>query len=62
LAGRIWSIEKSNDLIGIRTRDLPTCSILFYLVYEAVGTVATPGPIVPASGDSEHDRGEADGM
>jgi hypothetical protein len=25
-AGRIRSIEKSNDLIGIRTRDLPACS------------------------------------
>jgi hypothetical protein len=25
-AGRIRSIEKSNDLIGNRTRDLPTCS------------------------------------
>jgi hypothetical protein len=24
----IWSIEKSNDLIGTRTRDLPVCSIL----------------------------------
>jgi hypothetical protein len=27
-AGRIRSIEKSNDLIGIRTRDLPACSIV----------------------------------
>jgi hypothetical protein len=27
-AGRITSIEKSNDLIGNRTRDLPACSIL----------------------------------
>jgi hypothetical protein len=26
-AGRIRSIEKSNDLIGTRTRDLPACSI-----------------------------------
>jgi hypothetical protein len=28
VAGRIRSIEKSNDLIGIRTRDLPACSIV----------------------------------
>jgi hypothetical protein len=27
-AGRIWSTEKSNDLIGIRTRDLQACSIM----------------------------------
>jgi hypothetical protein len=27
-AGRIWSIEKSNDLIGNRTHDLPACSIV----------------------------------
>jgi hypothetical protein len=27
-AGRIRSIEKSNDLIGIRSRDLPACSIV----------------------------------
>jgi hypothetical protein len=27
-AGRIRSIEKSNDLIGNRTRDLPACSIV----------------------------------
>jgi hypothetical protein len=27
-AGRIRSIEKSNDLIGNRARDLPTCSIM----------------------------------
>jgi hypothetical protein len=27
-AGRIRSISKSNDLIGIRTRDLPVCSIV----------------------------------
>jgi hypothetical protein len=26
--GRIRSIEKSNDLIEIRTRDLPACSIV----------------------------------
>jgi hypothetical protein len=26
--GRIRSIEKSNDLVGNRTRDLPTCSIV----------------------------------
>jgi hypothetical protein len=26
--GRIMSIEKSNDLIGNRTRDLPACSIV----------------------------------
>jgi hypothetical protein len=28
VAGRIRSIEKSNDLIGIRTHDLPSCSIV----------------------------------
>jgi hypothetical protein len=28
MAGRIRSIEKSNDLIGNRTRDLPACSIV----------------------------------
>jgi hypothetical protein len=28
VAGRIRSIEKSNDLIGNRTRDFPACSIL----------------------------------
>jgi hypothetical protein len=28
VAGRIRSIEKSNDLIGNRTCDLPTCSIV----------------------------------
>jgi hypothetical protein len=27
-AGRIRSIEKFNDLIGIRTHDLPACSIV----------------------------------
>jgi hypothetical protein len=27
-AGRIRSIEKSNDLIRIRSRDLPACSIV----------------------------------
>jgi hypothetical protein len=27
-AGKIRSIEKSNDLIGIRTCDLPACSIV----------------------------------
>jgi hypothetical protein len=27
-AGRIRSIEKSNDLIGIRSRDLAVCSIV----------------------------------
>jgi hypothetical protein len=27
-AGRIRSIEKSNDLIGNRTHDFPTCSIV----------------------------------
>jgi hypothetical protein len=27
-AGRIRSIEKSNNLIGIRTRDVPACSIV----------------------------------
>jgi hypothetical protein len=26
--GRIRSIERSNDLIGIRTRDLPACSVV----------------------------------
>jgi hypothetical protein len=28
VAGRIRSTEKSNDLIGNRTRDLPACSIV----------------------------------
>jgi hypothetical protein len=28
VAGRISSIEKSNDLIGNRTRDLPACSVV----------------------------------
>jgi hypothetical protein len=28
VAGRIRSIEKSSDLIGTRTRDLPACSIV----------------------------------
>jgi hypothetical protein len=32
------------------------------LVCEAIGTAATTWPIVPASGDSEDDCGEADGM
>jgi hypothetical protein len=32
------------------------------LVCESIGTAATPRPIVPASGDSEDDSGEADGM
>jgi hypothetical protein len=27
-AGRIRSIEKSNDIIGNQTRDLPACSIV----------------------------------
>jgi hypothetical protein len=35
---------------------------LFYLVCEAIGTAATPGPIVVASGDGEDDCGETDGM
>jgi hypothetical protein len=34
----------------------------YYLVCEAIGTAATPWSIVPASGDSEEDCGEADGM
>jgi hypothetical protein len=33
-----------------------------YLVCEAIGTAATPGLLVPASGDSEDDCGEVDGM
>jgi hypothetical protein len=37
-------------------------SFFFYMVCEATGTTATPGPIVAASGDSEDDCGEADGM
>jgi hypothetical protein len=37
-------------------------TFFFYLVCEAIGTAATPGPIVPASGDSEDDCGEADGI
>jgi hypothetical protein len=28
MAGMIRSIEKSNDLIGNRTRELPACSIV----------------------------------
>jgi hypothetical protein len=28
VAGSIRSIEKSNDLIGIRTRDLPACCVV----------------------------------
>jgi hypothetical protein len=32
------------------------------LICEAIGTAATGWPIVPASGDSEDDCGEADGM
>jgi hypothetical protein len=34
----------------------------FFLVCEAIGTAATPGLIVPASGYGEGDCGEADGM
>jgi hypothetical protein len=34
----------------------------YIMVCEAIGTAATPGPIVPASVDSEDDCGEADGM
>jgi hypothetical protein len=34
----------------------------FILVCEAIGTAATRWPIMPASGDSEDDCGEADGM
>jgi hypothetical protein len=34
--------------------------IFFYLVCEAVGTAATPGLFVPASGDGEDDCGEVD--
>jgi hypothetical protein len=39
-------------------------SVIFFLIliYEAIGTAATPWSIVPASGDSEDDCGEADGM
>jgi hypothetical protein len=33
MAGRIRSIEKSNDLIGIQIRDLPVCSIVTQLRY-----------------------------
>jgi hypothetical protein len=36
--------------------------VIFYSVCEAIGTAATPWPIVPASGNSEDDCGEADGM
>jgi hypothetical protein len=32
------------------------------LVCEAIGTAAHSWPIVPASGDSEDDCGEVDGM
>jgi hypothetical protein len=28
VAGRVGSIEKSNDPIGMRTRNLPACSIM----------------------------------
>jgi hypothetical protein len=35
-----------------------SCVYFFYLVCETIGTAATPGPIVPASGDSEDDCGE----
>jgi hypothetical protein len=64
--------------IGTRSRDLPACSIvpqplryrvpplfLFFfliLVCEAIGTSGHSWLIVPASGDSEDDCGEADGM
>jgi hypothetical protein len=34
----------------------------FYLVCEAIGTAAIPGLFVPASGDTEDDCGETDGM
>jgi hypothetical protein len=38
--------------------------VFFFLILdcEAIGTAATPWPIVQASGDSEDDCGEADGM
>jgi hypothetical protein len=45
-AGSIRSIEKSNDLIGNRTRDLPACSIVpqpstFYLTIVQLLPLAT---------------------
>jgi hypothetical protein len=39
--------------------DLTLC---YYLFCDAIGTAATAWPIVPVSGDSEDDYGEADGM
>jgi hypothetical protein len=32
-AGRLGSNEISNDLVGNRTRDLPTCSIVHLLIW-----------------------------
>jgi hypothetical protein len=74
VAGRIRSVEQSNDLIGNRTRDLRVCSIvpqsptLISLIgvfgggvqLGPLGTAATNRPIVSAPGD--YDDGEIGGM
>jgi hypothetical protein len=39
-----------------------TSNFFFILVFEAIGTAATPGPIAQASSDSEDDCEEADEM
>jgi hypothetical protein len=53
---------KGTSTAYFHTDQYPTV-FFFNLVCEAIGTAATPAwPIVPASGHSEDDCGEADGM
>jgi hypothetical protein len=52
VAGRIKQIEKSNGLIGSRTRDLAACSIVPQIEHQAVkmfGGVAPDGGELSAS-------------
>jgi hypothetical protein len=57
-------VERSR-FVGLNDRVGGTLASIFFLILvcEAIGTAATRGLfIVPASGDSEDDCGEADGM
>jgi hypothetical protein len=50
-------------LAYIFSLNMEAACFFYYLVYEAIGTAATPGLLCqPPSGNSEDDCGEADGM
>jgi hypothetical protein len=52
-AGRIRSSEKSNDLIGIRTRNLPACSVVPRPTTLPRAHPPQPEKMVVASGNTE---------